>query len=93
MIYVCTEFRANRCNVHEMALFKGRGQVILPRPSTKLIWHVQAWTVDTHVKFQADMTKDTEVKATFRRFGEALTRRLVGGTPFDDTSKFFIMEH
>ena len=53
MIYVCTEFRGDRCNVLEMALFKGRGQVILPRPLTKLISYVQAGTCNQRMKLHA----------------------------------------
>ena len=57
-------------------MFKGRGQAIWPRPSTKIIPHVQAWTVNTRVKFQADMTTDTEVKAVKRILAKFPLRQL-----------------
>ena len=54
MIYVCTEFRVDRWNVLEMALFKGRGQGILPRPLTKLISCVQATHMNQRIKLHAN---------------------------------------
>ena len=44
-------------------MFKGCGQVIWPRPSTKLISHLQGGTIMSPVKFGADRTIYTKVIA------------------------------
>ena len=65
VIHVCAKFRARRTNVAAGLLFKGRGQGVWPRPSTKFMSYVQAGTRHAHVKFLADANLYTKVNAKY----------------------------
>ena len=79
MLHMCTNLCSCRWNVPQGLLFKGHGQGVWPRPSTKVMWYIQGRTFNIHMKLHGDVNLYTKVKCHLMCLYETSTYTALSG--------------